>query len=305
MKKFLLALSLLVSSCLLLSAQTPSDAIMMKQRESCFALIYDQGSWDHYWEGSDLRVNGNVGTLTRRMIMPMIAIGLHDKLNLIIAAPHVKTESKEPNGGYLHGASGFQDFGISLKAQVFEKMIGTSKVTLLTNIGYSTPLSNYLSDYAPYSLGYGASEFSLRGIGQFKAQNGIYFQAAFAHLWRGQTEIERDYYYNNGSYYSNMMDVPNALNYNAALGIWLFDNSLKLEANYVAMQCTSGDDIRIYNAGQPTNKVETGQVGFSAQYYIKQAKGLGVMAYYTKTISGRNMGEFTNIGGGLTYQFKI
>jgi hypothetical protein len=102
-----------------------------------------------------------------------------------------------------------------------------------------------------------------------------------------------------------MMDVPNAWNFNGAVGFRMLKNSLKLEANYMGLNSTSGDDIRKYNPGQPTNKVEVGQVGFSAQYYIKQVKGLGVMAYYSKIISGRNMGEFSNLGIGVTYQFKI
>jgi hypothetical protein len=306
MKKIILTLVLLSVCSALLRAQTPTDAVMMKQRESCFALIYDQGTWDHYWEGDYLRTNGNVGTFSKRMIMPMIAVGLHDKLNLIIWAPYIKTESKEPNGGYLQGASGMQDLGLSLKAQVLEKEIGTNKVTLLANVGFSTPISNYLSDYMPYSLGFGAPEFSLRGIGMFKMQNGFYALAAVAHLWRGQTEIERDYYYNNGSYYTNMMDVPNAFNFNGAIGITLFDNALKLEANYLTTNCTSGDDIRIFNSPQPTNKVEVGQVGFFTQYFFKnQIKGLGMLAYYSRIISGRNMGQFSNVGLGMTYQFKL
>src|SRR5688572_15963864 len=102
MRKILLAI-IFSASAFLSFSQTPLDAVMMKQRESCFALIYDRGSWDHYWEGDNLRINQNVGTLVRRTITPMIAIGLHDKLNLIIATPHVKTESKEPNGGYQNG----------------------------------------------------------------------------------------------------------------------------------------------------------------------------------------------------------
>jgi hypothetical protein len=305
MKRFLLFILFLFPLCGALEAQTPTDAIMMKQRESCFALIYDQGSWDHYWEGDYLRTNGNVGTLSRRMIMPMIAVGLHDKLNLIIAAPHIKTESKEPNGGFMHGASGMQDLGLSLKAELLKKELGKGKLSLLTNLGFSTPMSNYLSDYMPYSLGFGATEWSVRGIAQYRMNMGLYAQGSFGYLWRGQTEIERDYYYNGGSFYTNIMDVPNALNFNGAVGIWLLKNSLKLEANYIGTNCVSGDDIRKYNAGQPTNKVEVGQIGFSAQYYIKQVKGLGVLAYYSKFISGRNMGQFTNLGVGVTYQFKI
>ena len=288
-----------------LYAQTPTDGVMMKQFESCFALIYDQGSWDHYWEGDYLRTNGNVGTLQRRVIMPMIAIGLHDRINLIVSAPHVKTESKEPNGGYMAGVSGMQDLGLNIKARLFEKGVGTGKLTLLSNIGYSTPMTNYLSDYMPYSLGFGAPEFSLRGIALFRTHSGFYGMIGAAHLWRGQTQVERDYYYNNGSYYTDLMDVPNAWHYNVAAGIMLFENSLKLEANYMGMNCTSGDDIRKYNAPQPTNKVEIGQAGFTAQYFFTKVDGLGVLAYCSRILSGRNMGQFSNVGMGVTYQFQF
>ena len=304
MKRNLLAV-IVAFTTLTTYSQTPTDAVMMKQWESCFALVYDQGSWDHYWEGDYLRTNGNVGTLKRRMIMPMIAIGIHDKLNLIIAAPHIKTESKEPNGGYQHGASGMQDLSLTLKSEVFKSDIAGGKFSALAAVGYSTPMTNYLSDYMPYSLGFGADELSLRGIVQYRLNMGLYVQGSFAHLWRGQTQIERDYYYNNGSYYTDLMDVPNALNFNGAIGIWLLDNALKLEANYIGLKSTGGDDIRKYNAGQPTNKVEVGQASFNTQYYIKKVKGLGVMAYYSTILSGRNMGQFSNIGGGVTYQFKV
>jgi hypothetical protein len=98
------------------------------------------------------------------------------------------------------------------------------------------------------------------------------------------------------------------LNYHGAVGVWLFNNSLKLEANYVAVHCTSGDDIRIYNSPQPTNKMSFDQVGFFGQYYfkgIKAIQGLGILAYYSEIIDGRNMGKFQSMGAGVTYQFKL
>jgi hypothetical protein len=101
------------------------------------------------------------------------------------------------------------------------------------------------------------------------------------------------------------MDVPNAYEYNAVVGWWLLDSSLKLEASYYTQNSTSGDDVRAYNAAQPTNKVNFDQVQFSTQYFIKPVKGLGVLAYYSQMLNGRNMGKFTNFGAGLTYQFKI
>lgn len=301
---FLCIIALLSGNALLL-AQTPTDAVMMKQRESCLAVVYDYGSWDQYWEGENLRTHGIIGTYTRKTVMPMLAMGLHDKLNLIVSLPYIKTESKEPNGGFLAGVSGWQDFSISLKAQLLETEIGTNKLLLLTNIGYSTPASNYLSDYMPYSLGLGAPEFSLRGIAQFKMKSGLYATVGMAHLWRGMTEVERDFYYADGSYFSNLMDVPNAWNFNGAVGMMLLDNDLRVEATYVALHSTSGDDIRKYNPGQPTNKIEYGQVGLFTHYIPESLKGLGVVAYGSTVVSGRNWAKSTNIGIGITYQFKI
>jgi len=305
MKKYLLSglSALAFFASFTLAAQTPSDAIMMKKNEACFALIYDHGAWDHYWEGADLRVNGNVGTLTRVTVMPMLAYGITNNLNLLVGTPYVKTHA---SGGQMAGVHGFQDLSLSLKYRFVNKDFDNGKLEAFVTTAFSTPMTNYLSDYLPFSLGLGTNEFTLRGIIQYKLKNGFYVRAAAAYLWRGQTEVERDYYYNNGSYYTTFMDVPNALNYHGAIGVRLLENNLKLEATYVGLNSTSGDDIRRYNSAQPTNKVEFNQVGFSAQYYFKKPlKGLGLLAYYSQMISGRNMGQFSNIGAGATYQVQL
>ena len=275
----------------------------MKKHEVCFALSYDRGEWDEYWEGAELRVNGNIGTLTRNTTVPMVAYGITNKLNFLMATPYVTTKS---TGGQLAGVKGFQDVSVALKYEIIKKKIGKGNLAALATAAFATPMSNYLSDYMPYSLGLGTNEGTLRGILHYQLDKGMYVRVAGAHLWRGQTETERDYYYNNGSYYTPFMDVPNAWNYNATIGTWLFDYALRLEANYTALKSTSGDDIRKYNSPQPTNKVEVAQVGGFAQYYFKKnLKGLGVLAYYSQLIDGRNMGKFTNIGVGATYQFRV
>ncbi len=286
-------------------AQTPSDAVMMKQRESCLAIIYDHGSFDEYWEGENLRKNETIATVTRMSINSMIAIGIMDKLNFYVGVPYVKTESSNPNGGKLEGQHGFQDLSLALKYEILNKQMGKGKIALFASTGYSTPITNYLSDYRPYSIGNGTNEISLRGIAQYRMDMGLYVRATGGFLFRGETKAERDYYYNNGSYYTHWMDVPNAWELNAVVGMWLLDNSLKFEVNYYGLKSTSGDDIRKYNAAQPTNKVEFDQAGVLVQYYIKPLKGLGVLAYYSSMFDGRNMGKFSTIGGGLTYQFKI
>ncbi|MBK5279648.1 MAG: transporter [Bacteroidia bacterium] len=305
MKKFTFLLATLLFVTEWLQAQTPLDAIMMKQRESCFALVYDEGKFDQYWEGKNLRTNATIATVNRQTVLPLMAIGVHNKVNLIVAVPYVKSFSSELNGGKFAGAKGFQDLNLALKGEIVNKQVGKGKLAALATIGYSTPITNYLSDYRPYSIGFGANEVSLRGIVQYKLAMGIYVRGAMAYLWRGQTQIERDYYYNNGSYYTTWMDVPNAWSYNGVVGIRTLKNSLLLEANISGLNSTSGDDIRKYNAAQPTNKVDSEQLGFQAQYYFNKVKGLGLLTYYYQVINGRNVGKVSGFGIGGTYVFKI
>ncbi|OOG69273.1 transporter [Algoriphagus sp. A40] len=282
-------------------AQTPTDGLMMPKGEICIAVIYEDANWDHYWEGTYLRTNGNIGTFNRKMLMPMIVGGITDKINVIVSLPYVKTSA---SAGQLTGVEGFQDFGISLKAQLVEKTMEKSKLMVFSNLSFSTPASNYLSDYMPFSLGFGANELGLRAIGQYELNKGPYLRGSIAYLHRGATEAERDYYYQDGSYYTATMDVPDAWNAQLALGSWFLDKKLRVEATLTLLNSTSGDDIRAYNAPQPTNKVEYDQVGGFAQYYLKKGGGLGFLAYYNHMFSGRNMGQFSGYGLGLTYQFK-
>jgi hypothetical protein len=286
-------------------AQTPSDAIMMNQREFCVALIYEQGSFDEYWEGTKLRHNETIATVTRQMGFAMIAAGITDKLNFYVGVPYVATSSSEPNGGKFEGAKGFQDLSLVLKYEAINKEIGPGKFALLGTVAYATPLSNYLSDYRPYSIGNGTNEASVRGIAQYRMNLGLYGRVAAAYLFRGESKAERDYYYANGSYYTAWMDVPDAWEYQALVGIWLLENKLKMEVSYLGLKSTSGDDIRAYNAAQPTNKVEFDQIGGNVQYYFKAAKGLGLLGYYNAVVNGRNVGKSSTFGAGLTYLFQL
>lgn len=302
MKKLLLLCFL----CITLSglrAQTFSDAVMMNKQEICFALMYDQGKWDQYWEGTNLISNGNIGDFTRTTIMPMVAYGITDKWNVILATPYVKTKS---SGGQLAGQQGFQDINIGVKYEAFKKDFDKHRVSAQGVVQFGTPMSNYLSDYMPYSLGLGTQELTVRAIAQYEFNKLVYARVSGAYLWRGTTEAERDYYYNNGSYYTTTMDVPNAYNVQGVIGGWLLKHSLKLEAGYQVMNSVSGDDIRRWNMPQPTNKMEASLVNVYAQYYFQTfAKGLSVMATYSQVLDGRNMGKSTNFGGGLAYQFKF
>lgn len=285
--------------------QTPADAILMPTKNVCILGSYDFGSFDHYWEGNRLRDNHTIATVRRTTVLPMAAVGITDKLNLYVAAPYVNTLSTDPNGGKLAGAQGLQDLAVALKYEALKKKTSSGELAVLGTAGFSMPMTHYLSDYMPYSLGLGTPEVSLRGIVQYQLTNGFYARTSLAHLWRGYTKAERDYYYNNGSYYTPWMDVPNAWNAEGILGAWILHNSLRFELSYSALKSTTGDDIRAYNAPQPTNKAEVQRAGIMGQYYFAPARKLGILVYHSRVLHGRNAPRMSNIGAGVTYQFKV
>jgi hypothetical protein len=83
------------------------------------------------------------------------------------------------------------------------------------------------------------------------------------------------------------------------------EKSLRIELNYNASRSTSGDDIRAYNAPQPTYRVNMDRIGAFAQYFFKNPKGLGLVASYSRVIIGRNAPEMTLVSAGITYQFGL
>jgi hypothetical protein len=157
----------------------------------------------------------------------------------------------------------------------------------------------------PFSLGFGANELGIRAIGKYELDKGPYFRASYSYLHRGVTEAERDFYYTNQAYYTAKMDVPNAFLGQVTIGSWMFKKKLRVEASLTTIKSTSGDDIREYSMPQPTNKVDFDRVeGFAQYYFNSNGRGFGLIASYQKAISGRNMGQFSGYGLGITYQFK-
>lgn len=285
-----------------LNAQTPWDAIFMGKRQLCVAAMYDHAFWDQYWEGEPLITNENIGLFQKSTILPMVAYGIVDGLDFIAAAPYIKTQS---SGGQLAGVSGFQDLSLTLKARFLDKPVGNGSMVFVGAVSFATPMTNYLSDYMPYSLGLGTNEFGLRGTAEYRINSFWYLRASGAHLWRGYSEIERDYYYEDGSFYSTFMNVPNALSLHGALGALHLDGRLRIELTYLGVKSTSGDDIRRWLRPQPSNKVLFDQVGLFVQYYFKRLSQVSLVAYANRVINGRNTAQATNFTLGATYQFGI
>lgn len=301
--KFSLLLLLFVNTGIfnIITAQTPTDALMMDKGQICLAALYTHDTWNEYWEGTLKRDNQNVGTLTRQTVMPMLALGIIKRVNVIVALPWVRTEA---SGGQVAGTSGIQDFGIWLKGTALELQAGPGKFTTHVVAGFSAPASNYLPDYAPFNLGLGCTEGSLRGILQYQIKS-VYLRAQAAYHLRSNCKIERDYYYTTQGYYSDEVNMPNAITYGATLGTWLFNNTLQIDATYDGLNTQGGHDIRRQDVGFPSNRMIFTRVGGALHYYVPFVKGLGVVAAGNYILTGRNVGQSTMITGGITYQFGL
>ncbi|MBK6543895.1 MAG: transporter [Saprospiraceae bacterium] len=297
-----LLFGIFITAIPILKAQTPSDAIMMEGKRICIAATFGQDKFDEYWEGTLLRKNGNFGTLTRNSYGLMVAAGITNRINLIASLPYITTE---PSGGQMKGASGIQDLGLWAKVEAIKKQLGPGAFTTHVVLGFTTPMSNYLPDYAPFNLGLGCAEGQGRLALQYLFDLGIYARLTAAYLLRGTSTIERNYYYTSEGYYSNEVDVPNATHLTGTLGCWFFDKSLKVEGSYEQFNTLKGHDIRRQDAGFISNKMEASSIQFGAQYYTKAINGLGVLVNYSQTLEGRNVGKNSGFLVGITYQFSI
>jgi hypothetical protein len=266
---------------------------MMKKNELCVAAIANHNTWSQYWEGTLLRNNLNIGTLTRQTYLPMVGYGLSDRLNAFVSLPYVITSA---SGGQMIGQQGFSDLSISLKY----RLLGGPRIRLHGSINYTMPSHEYNADYQPFSLGSGARSVSGQLIGDYKHTSGLYLRSSIEYNQRGYATAWRNYYYNGGSYYTDQMDVPNIVTYEVSIGKWWAHDRLQTEVGYTGMQCLSGDDIRRQNMPQPTNKTDMTAVKGKLRYF-SSSKKWSVFGQYDHVITGRNVGQGQGITLGLTY----
>lgn len=279
-----------------LKAQTPWDGIMLQKNELCTALTFTQDNWDHYWEGALKRDNGNIGVAQRQTIAPMFNWGLTDRLNLLGGINWVRTHATQ---GQMAGVSGLQDWNVWLKF----KALQAGNWSLYAIGGASGPASNYLPDYVPLNLGLGSYEGSLRLLTEYDFGQGFFGRAFAAWHLRSHTTIERSYYYTTQGFYSDKVDMPNAVTYGAVVGKWLLDNGLRLELSLDGLHTTGGHDIRRQDVGFPSNKMIFLRAGGLARYYLPPSQKIGLLFSAAQVLDGRNVGQSFAWTGGLLYMF--
>ena len=80
-------------------AQMPHDAIYMPKKSVCIAGIYGHSSWNQYWENTLKRENLNICTHTTQSVMLMPALGISNRVNVILSLPYVWTSTSATASG--------------------------------------------------------------------------------------------------------------------------------------------------------------------------------------------------------------
>jgi hypothetical protein len=279
-----------------IAAQSPIDGILIPKGEFCVGLFYTQDNWNEYWEGTLKRDNGNVGTLKRQTVTPMVVFGLSDRINVLAALPWVRTHA---TAGQIRGASGLQDWGVWVKAEVLK----AGHLSLQAAVGATGPASNYLPDYFPLNLGLGNIEGTARAIAEYRLDNGSYARVQAGYHLRSNTTIERTYYYTTQGYYSDQVDMPNAVTYSFAIGRWMKDDAFRAELIFDGLHTTGGHDIRRQDVGFPSNKMIFQRLGGLLQYYLPPSQKFGLFASGGYVLNGRNVGQSIVLTGGVMYRF--
>jgi len=285
-----------------LQAQTPTDMEFVPKGNICAGLSYYHSSWNKYWEGDSLRVNGNFGTVSTQTLGAGFTLGILDRLNVIVMLPYVITNASQ---GTLNGQNGFQDVYLNVKAKYAELKLGPGKLKIGGDLGFSTPVSHYLIDFAPLNIGVGTTNISYRQLISYKLNKGFYMDLRGNYTYRSNVpNIHRDFYFDQGqAYYSNEVSVPDLFDWAAALG---FSNKKILaEVNYQAYSCFGGSDIRTWDPPFPSNKMNSTVIAGRFDYYFSKPMGLNISLNAGYTLAGRNIGKSTYAGLAVNYIFPL
>ncbi len=289
-KKYIVVLSIILSY-ISIDAQTPNDFIYMPKNTYCLAANYGHSSWNEYWENDLKRNNLNLGTVSMSQYSLMLAGGITDKLNFIVGLPYISTQT---SAGNLLGQSGIQDISGWLKY----RFVQSKGLTIEGVVGGSIPLSDYVPDFLPLSIGLRCKTATGRLIATYQHSSGFYATGNFSYIIRSTINIDRESYYANGKVYnSHTVAVPDAIIFKGGLGY--YKNGIVGEVFVEKFGCTEGDYIRRNDAPFPTNKMESLSVGINGKY---QPHNIGIIASFSRVLDGRNVGESTNFSLGIVFQ---
>ena len=285
-----------------LRAQTIDDGIMLSKLKYCTGVLYSYDYWNHYWEGSNNRTNGNIGTVTTRTAQYIGVYGITDHLDLLIDVPYVYTAASM---GVLHGQSGFQDFTLAVKYRAISLPVrGFGAVRAIAVVSGTVPMTGYTPDDAPLSIGTQSKRITGRATLNYLGKNGLYINGSAGYTFRGNVTLARSTYYTNGQlYFSNEVAMPNQFDYIVSAGYR--KNDTTLTAAFSQQQTRGGGDIRPQDAPFVSNRVNYSKISTTLVYPLPRVHDMQYWFIYSNVFDGRNVGQANTLTTGFLYTFDF
>lgn len=275
-----------------LFAQTLTDGIFMSKNMLCGGVWQQQDRFSEYWEGTTLRTNRNMGTMVGNMTALMLNYGITNRFNVLVAAPFMSTKA---TAGVNAGFSGLQDLTLGLKY----KALQINDIALIGMVGTSFPMTNYVAHH-PFAIGTQSKTLFGRVMLHYLHDKGWTAAAYANYVLRSKITIDATNYFTDRNINSNEVAVPNLFQAGARVGYYTHRLAAEVLGEYSAAQ--SGFDIRKNDVMFPAANQQIGaRVGAFLSYRIKRLDDLQIVFSIMQTVSGRNVGKATSIGGGLMY----
>jgi hypothetical protein len=278
-------------------SQTEWDAIMMNKNQFCSGFMYTHVAWDQYWEGTLKRTNGNIGTVTTQSVMYMANYGITDKLNVMAGLPYVWTKA---SAGTLQGMQGVQDVSAFVKWRPLHSKVGKGKLSLFAIGGFSTPVSDYVIDFLPLSIGLGSTSLTARVAADYNI-NRVTVTGSAAYVLRSNVTLDRPSYYDTELRLTNEVEMPDAAQFQLRAGYR--GKYLIAEALLTNWTTLGGFDMTRNNMPFPSNRMNSTAAGLYLKYTLKQHTNLAFLGSATFTVAGRNMGQANAYSAGAFYAF--
>lgn len=298
-KLFLLQLYLCIGITQV-SAQTDMDAILMEKNAFCVGPGYSYSSWKNYWEGTKKRENLNLGTVSTQTFAIMGNYGISNKLNALFNIPYVVTKA---SAGTLKGQQGLQDLSLMLKYRPINQKIGDARLAVFGLIGGSLPMTNYLADFLPLSIGLRSKTAMARLMVDYYYNSKWFATASATYVYRSNIELDRNSYYTDRMVLSNQVEMPNATSFNIRAGYrtqWLI-----AEAILNNWTTQGGFDITQNNMPFPSNRMNATAVGVNMKYVMKRLPQLSLTGGASNVIAGRNVGQSFNANAAVFYVLNL
>jgi Putative MetA-pathway of phenol degradation len=301
MKQLKLSLTILfITASQFVFAQTDLDAIMMEKNSFCVGPMYTHSSWKNYWEGPNKRINENLGTVSTQMFAVMGNYGVSQKLNLLFNVPYVTTKA---NAGQMRGQRGLQDLSLMVKYRPINQKLGYARLAVYGMLGASTPLTNYVPDLLPLSIGLKSRTAQARLMVDYYYNNKWFATASATYVYRSNIKLDRTSYYTDELILSDEVFMPNVTTYNIRAGYrtqWII-----AEAVLNNWTTRGGFDITRNNMPFPSNRMNMTTLGANFKYVFKKMDHLSLTGGANQVIAGRNAGQNTNLNFGVFYVINV